>query len=196
MPLGFCNTCENADDFLTATLGTSTDIKLTPGGLSFIMLAKCDEDVTTLGTTLTNWNTALQDQAAYRAIKDCFMSGSQTETGATPTAVGSCGQFVVSKRPLDGTVTFVFRQDNIAADVYKFLYDLNGKQVKFVTGSCDNQTLYDWRTGTLVFTATEIPETDQDGSFITYTVEIRYKSTGNSFDKVGQTWLISQLVIP
>lgn len=196
MPLGFCNTCENADDFLTATLGTSTDIKLTLGGLSFIMLAKCDEDVTTLGTTLSLWNDALQDQAAYRAFKDCYMDAGQVEAGAPAVQVGACGLFVVPQRPLDGTLTVTLRQDNDAADVYKFLYSLNGKQIKFVTGSCDDQTLYDWRTGTLVFTGNEIPNNNQDNSFVTYTFEIRYKSTGDSFDKVGQTWKISQLVIP
>lgn len=196
MALGFCNNCENAADFLTATLGTSTDLKLTLGGLSFLMLARCDEDVTALGTTLANWNDALQKQAAYRVFKDCYMNGGQIETGAPATQVGSCGYFVVSKRPLDGTLTIVLRQDNNAADVYKFLYDLNGQQVKFVTGSCDDQTLYDWRTGTLVLTGTEIPDNNQDSSFNTYTIEIRYKSDGNSFDQVGQTWKISQLVIP
>jgi hypothetical protein len=197
MSLEFCNSCETAENFLTATLGTNTGLRLVPGGLNFLMLAKCDQDVSTLGTTLANWNTALINQANYRAIIGCFSSGSQTESNPSPPAkLGSCGIFATSKKPLDGTVNFVIREDNVSADRYKFFYALNGQQVKFVTGSCDNKTIYDWRTGLFVLSSTEIPESSEGDAYINYTIQIIYKSEGDAFDVVGQTWAISELVIP
>lgn len=193
--MSFCNVCTDAPDFPPPILGTNTGLSLKSGGYNFLMLARCDVDTSTLGTTLSNWNTALQDQDAYRAFFQCTVSGSQVETpAADPQKIGSCGVFVKPNTQRDGVVTFVFREDNDSADIYKYFKGVDGQQVQFAIGSCDNKSLYVFRKGTLYFGESNSPESKDE--FRTYTVTINYIAQGDSYDLVGQTWAISDLVIP
>lgn len=193
--MALCSNCGTVEDFPLAILGTNTGLSIKQGGFSFLMLANCDAPTNTLAAVKANWDAALQDTENYRAFLQCTVSGSQTETpAAEPQKIGSCQVFVKANTQRDGVVTFVFREDNSAADVYKFLAAMDGRKVKFAIGACDDKSLYVFREGTLYLGETTDPENKDE--FRTYTVTINYIANGTTYNLVGQTWAISDLVIP
>ena len=192
--MSFCNVCDDAADFLTATLGTSTDVDIQSGGLAALFVAKCDEDVAALGLLLTTWQAAFADPDKYRLFRDCTISGSNTITAPDLQTVGSCATPVAVNRQFDGVATYIFRKDNTPADVYKFWYSLHGKQVWAAFGSCDDNRIYQWRKATVSLTQAVQPESNNELN--EYTVTFTYKADDTSFNVIGQTWAISDLVIP
>lgn len=190
-----CNNCGVIENLPTAILGTNTGLSEKFGGLSFLMIANCNAPTNTLGTVKTNWDTALTDQENYRAFLQCTMSGSQTENAAIePAAVGSCNHITRPNNRRDGVATFVFREDNNSADIYKFFSGLDGKKVQFAVGACDDKSLYVFRKGTLFLGEVVTPENQNE--YRTITVNINYTADATTYNLVGQTWAISDLVIP
>lgn len=190
-----CNNCGVIENLPTAILGTNTSLAEKFGGFSFLIIANCDAATDTLGTTIANWNTALTDQDNYRAFLQCTMSGSQTENAAVePSAVGSCNYITRPNKRRDGVATFVFREDNDSADIYKFFSGIDGKKIQFAVGACDNQSLYVFRKGTLFLGEVSTPENQNE--YRTITVNINYTADDTTYNLVGQTWAISDLDIP